>query len=83
MYTINPRLPKIRRDAVKMLRLGHSTRAVAHHFGLSQKAISNWSRRAISDSPIPTRSSRPRISPKRISNRVREQNLRTTIKVLM
>jgi transposase InsO family protein len=72
-YTTNPKLPKVRRDAVKMLRQGYSTRAVARHFGFSQKSISNWSRKAISDAPIETRSSRPRTSPKRIPNELRDQ----------
>jgi len=73
-YTKNPQLPKVRREAVRMLRSGHSTRAVARHFGFSQKAISNWSRRSESkmDAPIETRSSRPKNSPKRISNEIRD-----------
>jgi transposase InsO family protein len=73
-YTKNPQLPKVRRETVRMLRNGYSTRAVARHFGFSQKAISNWSRRSESklDAPIETRSSRPKNSPKRIPPHVRE-----------
>ncbi len=74
-YTRNPQLPKVRRDAVRMLRSGYSTREVARHFGFSQKSISNWSRKArkIGDAPIETRSSRPKHSPKRISNEIRDK----------
>jgi transposase InsO family protein len=74
-YTNNPQLPKVRREAVRMLKLGYSTRAVARHFGFSQKAVSNWSRRSEStmDLPIATRSSRPKHNPKRIPNHIRDQ----------
>ena len=74
-YTRNPQLPKVRRDAVRMLHKGYSTREVARHFGFSQKAISNWSRKAkrIGDAPIETRSSRPKHSPRRISNEIRDK----------
>lgn len=74
MYTTNPQMPKVRRDAARMLRKGYSTRAVARHFGFSQKAISNWSRKAreVGDHPILTKSSRPKNSPKRVSKEVRD-----------
>lgn len=74
-YTTNTRLPRVRRDAVRMLRKGYSTRMVARHFGYSQKAISNWSRKAekLGDVPIPTKSSRPKTSPRRISNEICDQ----------
>lgn len=73
-YTKNPQLPKVRRDAVRMLKQGYSTRAVARHFGFSQKAISNWSRRNESkmDMPIETKSSKPKTSPKRIPGKIRD-----------
>lgn len=72
-YTTNPEMPKVRRDAVKMLRLGYSTREVARHFGFSQKAISNWSHKALGDAPIPTQSSKPKTSPKRIPMNIRDK----------
>jgi transposase InsO family protein len=74
MYTTNPQMPRVRRDAARMLRKGYSTREVARHFGFSQRAIIVWSRKAIEigDHPIPTKSSRPRTSPKRLSKEVRD-----------
>ena len=74
-YTINPKHPKVRREAVRMLRKGKSTREVARHFGFSQKSISNWSRRPESktDTPIETKSSRPKTNPQRISENIRDK----------
>lgn len=41
-YPTNPNLPKVRAEAVKMVRAGHSTREVARHFGFSQSAVVKW-----------------------------------------
>ncbi len=42
-YTTNPKLPKIRRDAVRLVKYrGWSTRRVARHFGYSQSAVVKW-----------------------------------------
>jgi transposase InsO family protein len=73
-YTTNPQLPKVRRDAVRMLLKGYSTRVVARHFGFSQRVIVTWARKAreIGDHPIPTKSSRPKRSPKRLPKEVRD-----------
>lgn len=74
-YTSNPQLPKVRRDAVRMLREGTSLRVVARHFGFSHSAISKWSKRAknLGDFPIETKSSRPKTSPNRITNEIRDR----------
>lgn len=74
-YTTNPRLPRVRRDAVRMLLKGYSTRAVARHFGFSQSVIVSWSKKSkvYGDHPIPTQSSRPKTSPKRIPGTVRDR----------
>ena len=74
-YTTNHRLPRVRRDAVRMLRKGYSTRVVARHFGFSQSVIVVWSKKSkvYGDHPIPTQSSRPKTSPKRIEDAVRNQ----------
>ena len=58
-----------------MLRKGYSTRQVARHFGFSQGAIVRWSKKAkkIGDHPIPTQPSRPKTSPKRITEEVRDR----------
>lgn len=67
-------MPKVRREAAKMVRKGYSTRAVARHFGFSQRAVAYWTRKSIEigDHPIPTKSSRPKRSPKRLSKEVRD-----------
>ncbi len=74
-YTTNPRLPRVRRDAVRMLLKGYSTREVARHFGFSQSVIVSWSKKSkiYGDHPIPTQSSRPKTSPKKISTTVRNR----------
>jgi transposase InsO family protein len=74
MYTTNPRMPKVRREAARMVRRGYSTREVARHFGFSQRAVAYWVHKSIKigDHPIPTKSSRPKHSPKRLSKEVRD-----------
>lgn len=61
-YATNPRLPKVRMDAVKLVRSGWSTRKVAQYTGFNQSSIVRWTMRAPSDKrirTIPTRSSKP------------------------
>lgn len=41
-YSKNPNLPKVRAEAVKMVRSGQSVRAVARHFGYSHSAVVKW-----------------------------------------
>lgn len=66
-YTTNERLPRLRAEAVRMVRSGKSTREVARYFGYSQGAIVQWCKRPFNDirTGIPTRSSRPKNSPRR------------------
>jgi len=57
-------------DAVKLVRAGWSTRAVARHTGFSQSAIVKWMQRASEYrriQTIPTRSSRPFHHPRELS----------------
>lgn len=65
-YTSNSNMGQVRRQAVQMLRQGHSTRQVAKHFGYSQSAIAKWAARAPADGRllIPTQSSRPKSHPR-------------------
>jgi transposase InsO family protein len=67
-YITNKHLPRIRRDATKLVRSGWSTRKVARHFGYSQSVIVKWTKKAkeIGDHPIPTKSSRPKFHPKEL-----------------
>ena len=64
MYTQNPYLPRVRRDAAFMA-VRKGVRVTARHFGVSPGTISKWVKKAeaIGIHPIPTMSSRPRISP--------------------
>ncbi len=69
-YQLNPNLPKVRAEAVKMVRAGHSTREVARHFGFSQSAVSKWCQKVHPEvrqfRVIPTESSRPQHHPKEL-----------------
>lgn len=71
-YTTNKHLPRIRRDASRLVRSGWSTRKVARHFGYSQSVIVKWTKKAIEigDHPIPTKSSRPKSHPKELDRSI-------------
>lgn len=64
-YTTNEQMPRVRATAVRMVRSGKSTRAVARHFGYSQSAVVKWCKRAgiVVGARIETRSSRPESHP--------------------
>jgi transposase InsO family protein len=65
-YSLNPHLPKVRWEAVKMLRTGKSTREVARYFGFHQSTVVRWKEKAKlrNAGPIPTDSSKPKHHPK-------------------
>ncbi len=69
-YSTNPHLPRIRMDAVKLVRAGWSYRKVARHTGFSIGSISAWVKKAESLGHnqlwIPTQSSRPLHHPKEL-----------------
>jgi transposase InsO family protein len=61
-YSNNPNLPKVRMEAVRLVRAGWSQKKVARHLGYGQGTISKWVARAPEErrkKVIPTRSSRP------------------------
>lgn len=64
-YTMNPHIPKVRWQAVKMLREGKSSREVARYFGFNQSTVVRWEKksRLLNAGPIHTESSRPKRSP--------------------
>lgn len=72
MYTLNPHLPRIRRDAV-LFSDKYGVRAAARHFGYSPGAIVAWRKRATKEGYgyLPTRSSRPKTHPKMLTNELR------------
>ena len=71
-YTTNPNIPKVRGEAVELVRRGWSTRKVARHFGFTQSAVVKWCAKAKvrGYGAIPTRSSRPKKSPRALSRSV-------------
>lgn len=70
-YTNNPKAPKIRRDAV-LFSDTHGVRTTARRYGVSPGTISKWRKRAqvVGLHPIPTRSSRPKHSPRALDRKL-------------
>jgi transposase InsO family protein len=71
-YTTNEKIPRVRAQAVRMVRSGKSTREVARHFGYSQSAIVKWCGRAgiVVGARIETRSSVPKNSPRALRKEI-------------
>lgn len=77
-YSMNPQLPRVRREAVRLVAEGWSTRKVARHLGYTQSAIVKWCARAPGNRRlrlIPTHSSRPHHHPRELSLEVVERIL--------
>jgi transposase InsO family protein len=70
-YTSDPRAPKVRRDAV-LFSDTHGVRTAARRYGVSPGTISKWRMRAkdVGLHPIPTRSSRPKHSPRALDRKL-------------
>lgn len=72
-YTNNPKMPKVRQQAVKLVKLKKwSIRKVARYLGYNPSTVSRWVQKAPSDlrKTIPTLSSRPKTHPKMLSEEV-------------
>ena len=72
-YTKNPHMPKVRRDAVRLVKYREwSIRKVARHFGVEPSTISRWCKKDPTGGwrEIPTQSSRPNTSPSALSKEV-------------
>jgi transposase InsO family protein len=71
MYTQNPYLPRVRRDAAFMA-IRKGVRLTARHFGVSPGTVSKWVKKArkIGVHPIPTISSKPKRSPLALSRNI-------------
>ena len=66
-YTKNPHLPKVRRDAVKLVKQQNwSMRKTARYFGVQPSTVMRWCRKDFTYGAheIPTQSSKPRHSPR-------------------
>lgn len=74
-YTQNPHQPRLRMQAVLLVRRGWSTRAVARHTGFNQSTIVRWTQRAPRDGreTIPTKSSRPHGHPRQLTRSTIEE----------
>src|SRR3989344_6164502 len=61
-YTTNKNMPRIRRDAARLVRRGWSARKVGRYLGYNHTAVMKWVKRAkvVGDVPILTQSSEPR-----------------------
>src|SRR3989344_7470879 len=81
-YTTNRNMPRIRRDAARLVRDGWSARKVGRYLGYHHTAVMKWVRKAekIGYHPIPTRSSRPRSHPKELRAEIVEEIIKTRLK---
>ena len=68
-YTTNKNMPRIRREATRLVHRGWSARKVGRYLGYHHTAVLEWYRRSkvIGDHPIPTRSSKPKSHPRKLS----------------
>ena len=69
-YTINPQMPRLRMEAVKLVKnLGWSARKVARYYGYNPATASKWLKKAPDNlsKTIPTISSRPHHHPRSLS----------------
>src|SRR3989344_6503581 len=72
-YTMNPNVPKVRRDAVNLVKYrGWSMRKVAIRFGVEPSTISRWCKRGTGWNQIKTKSSRPKTSPNALKKEIVE-----------
>lgn len=72
-YTTNPRLPRVRMDAVRLVRSGWSQSKVARHLGYPQGTISRWVKKAPANRrlrTIHTQSSKPHSHPKTLPQKL-------------
>lgn len=79
MYTKNPEMPKVRMEAVRLVKYqGWSTRKAARHTGFSQSVIVKWCKKDPTGGwrRIPTKSSKPHHHPKQLKESVVKQIIR-------
>ena len=72
-YTKNPHMPRVRRDAVRLVKQERwSVRKAARRFGVHPSTVLRWCRRDFTYGAheIPTRSSRPKRSPRALSREI-------------
>jgi transposase-like protein len=71
-YSNNPNLPRVRGEAVALVRKGWSIRKVARHLGFTHSAVVKWVAKTKQRGygPIPTRSPRPKKHPHALAGAV-------------
>lgn len=71
-YTTNPHLPRVRMEAVKLVRSGWSIRKTARHTGFHPSTVSRWVKRAPADGRrvLLTQSSAPKTHPNKLDSAV-------------
>lgn len=72
-YTKNPHMPKVRRDAVQLVKYrGWSMRKVARRYGVEPSTVSRWCRKDPTGGwhEIPTLSSKPKSSPRALPREI-------------
>ena len=82
-YTNNPNLPRVRRQAVELVRQGWSIRRAARHMGFHHTAVMKWMKKAEplrSGLAIPTESSRPHHHPNELSEDIVDKIVRIRLK---
>lgn len=81
-YTTNPQLPRVRMEAVKLVRQGWGIRKVARHFGFNHSTIIRWVKRAPADGRkvIPTKSSRPKSHPRTLAPELQQAIVKQRMK---
>jgi transposase InsO family protein len=81
-YSKNPHLPKVRRDAVNLVKYRRwSMRKTARHFGVEPSTVSRWCKHphATGWNEIPTHSSRPHTSPNALKKEIVEAIIKKRI----
>ena len=81
MYSHNPQVPKVRRDAAQFAR-DHGVRTAARRFGVSPGTITKWSQKVqkLGFHPIPTLSCRPKAHPRSLNQEKTAAIIATRIK---
>lgn len=81
-YTTNEKVPRLRAQAVRMVRSGKSTREVARYFGYNQSSIVRWCQKAgiVVGARIETESSAPKSHPKSLSKEIVGRIIHTRLK---
>ena len=83
-YTTNPRLPKVRMEAVRLVNYrGWSMRKVSRHTGYHHTTIGRWCGKDPTGGwrQIPTRSSRPRSHPKQLEEDIVQRIVAKRLKI--